>query len=102
MATTVRLETMRILLPRYDYQMWYLGEHVYHWHLGPSRRFFPFPIPSSMLWSCSLTSLELQIALEGYDASTLLEGSCHYQQYIKENILEQVLTGAAKVCTLTS
>ena len=30
MATAVRLETIRILLPGYDYQMWYLGERVYH------------------------------------------------------------------------
>ena len=30
METFVRLETMRVLLPRYDYQMWYLDEHVYH------------------------------------------------------------------------
>ena len=72
MATAVRLETMRILLPGYDCQMWYLDEHVYHWHLGPSRRRIPFHIPSSMLWSCSLTGLELRVALEGYNASTLL------------------------------
>ena len=55
-----------------------------------------------MLWSCSLTGLELRVALEGYDASTLLEHSCHYQQYIQENILEQVPTGAVEVYTLTS
>ena len=79
MAVIVRLETMRILLPRYDCQMWYLGEHVYHWHLGLSRRRIPFFIPSSMLWSCSLTGPELRVALEGYDASTLLERSRHYQ-----------------------
>ena len=102
MATTVRLKTKRILLPGYGCQIWYLGERVYHWHLGPSRRHIPFSIPSSMLWSCRLTGPKLRVTLEGYDASTLLEGSCHYQQYIKENILEQVLTGAAKVCTLTS
>ena len=45
---------------------------------------------------------ELRVALEGYDASTLLECSLHYQQYIQENILEQVPTGAAKVYTPTS
>ena len=82
MAIAVRLETMRILLSGYGCQMWYLGECIYHWHLGPSRRCIPFPIPSSMLWSCSLTGPELRVALEGYDASTLLEHSCHYQQYI--------------------
>ena len=98
MAAAVRLETRRILLPGYGCQMWYLGERVYHWHLGPSRRRVPFPIPSSMLWSCSLTGPELRVALEGYDASTLLERSHHYQQYIQENILEQVPTGAAEVC----
>ena len=102
MATAVRLETMRIQLPRYGCQMWYLGERVYHWHLGPSRRYIPFPSPSLMLWSCSLTGPELRVTLEGYDASTLLERSCHYQQYIQENILEQVSTGAAEVYTLTS
>ena len=79
MAAAVRLETMRILIPRYDYQMWYLGEQVYHWHLGPSTRRIPFPISSSMLWSCSLTSPELRVALEGFDALTLLDRSCHYQ-----------------------
>ena len=78
MATTVRLETRRILLPAYDCQMWYLGESVYHWHLGPYRRCVPFPIPSSMLWSYSLSGPELRVALEGYDALTLLERSRHY------------------------
>ena len=102
MAITVRLETIRILLPRYGCQIWYLGERVYHWHLGPSRRRIPFPIPSSMLWSCSLTGPELRVALKRYDTSTLLEHSRHYQQYIQENILEQVPTGAAEVCALTS
>ena len=102
MAITIRLETMRILLPRYGCQIWYLGERVYHWHLGPSRRHIPFSIPSSMLWSCSLTGPELRVTLEGYDTSTLLERSCHYQQYIQENILEQVPTGAAEVYTPTS
>ena len=98
MAATVRLETMRILLPRYGCQMWYLGERMYHWHLGPSRRRIPFPIPSSMLWSCSLTGPELRVTLEGYDALALLKHSRHYQQYIRENILEQVPIGAAEVC----
>ena len=88
MATAVRLETLRILLYGYGCQMWYLGECVYHWHLRPSRRRIPFPIPSSMLWSCSLSGPELQVTLEGYDASTILERSHHYQQYIQENILE--------------
>ena len=97
MAATVRLETRRILLPGYGCLMWYLGERVYLWHLGPSRRLVPFPIPSLMLWSCSLSGLELRVALEGYDALNLLERSCHYQQYIWENILEQVPTGATEV-----
>ena len=97
MVTAVRLETMRILLPGYGCQMWYLGEHVYHWHLGPPRRCMTFPIPSSMLWSCCLTGLELWVTLEEYDASTLLEHSRHYQQYIQENILKQVPTGATEV-----
>ena len=102
MATTVRLETMRILLSGYGFQIWYLGKRVYHWHLGPSRRRIPFPISSSMLQSCSLTGPELRVALEGYDASTLLECSCHYQQYIQEKILEQVPTSATEVCSSTS
>ena len=50
-----------------------------------------------MLWSCSLSGPELRVTLEGYDALTLLERSRHYQQYIQENILEQVRTGAAEV-----
>ena len=97
MAAAVRLETRRILLPGYGCLMWYLGVHIYHWHLGPSRRRFPFPIPSSMLWSYSLFGPELRVALEGCDALTLLERSRHYQQYIQENMLEQVPIGAAEV-----
>ena len=97
MVAAVRLEAMRILLPGYGYQMWYLGERVYHWHLVPSRRCIPFPIPSSMLWSSNLSGPELRVALEGYDALTLLERSRHYQQYIQENMLEQVPIGAAEV-----
>ena len=97
MAVAVRLETRRILLLGYGCQMWYLGKRVYHWHLGPFRRRVPFPIPFSMLWSYSLSGPKLRVALEGYDALTLLERSRHYQQYIRENILEQVPTGAAKV-----
>ena len=81
MADAVKLETLRILLPRYGCQMWYLGECVYHWHLGPSRRRISFPIPSSMLWSYSLSGPELRVALEGYDALTFLKHSRHYQQY---------------------
>ena len=76
MADAVRLETMWILLPGYDYQMWYLGERVYH------QQSIPFPIPSSMLWSYGLSGPELRVALEGYDASNLLERSRHYRQYI--------------------
>ena len=102
MTAAVRLETMRILLPKYGCQIWYLGECVYHWHLGPSRRRIPFSIPSSMLWSCSLTGPELRVTLEGCDALTLLERSRHHQQYIHENILEQVPTGPAEVYTPTS
>ena len=102
MAAAVRLETMRILLPGYGCQMWYMGERVYHWHLGPSRRHIPFFIPSSMLWNCSLTRPELRVTLEGYDTSTLLERSRHYHKYIQENILEQVPTGAIEVCASTS
>ena len=102
MATVVRLETRRILLPGYGCQMWYLGERVYHWYSGPSRRRISFPIPSSMLWSCSLIGPALRAALEGYDTTTLLERSRHYQQYIRENILEQVPIGDAEVCFLTS
>ena len=101
MAADFRLETMRILLPRYGCQMWYLGERVYHWHLGPPRRRIPFPIPSSMLWSCSLSSLDLRVTLKRYDASNLLERSCHYQQYIQGNLLEQVPTGVVEVCSST-
>ena len=55
-----------------------------------------------MLWSCSLTGLELRVALEGYNALNLLERSHHYQQYIQENILEQVPIDAAEVYASTS
>ena len=98
MATTIRLESRRVLLPVYGCQMWYLGERVYHWYSGPSKRRIPFPIPSFMLWSCSLTGPTLRAALEGYEATTLLQHSHNYQQYIRENLLEQVPTADAKVC----
>ena len=78
MAATVKLKIMKILLPGYGYQMWYIRERVYHWYTGPSRRHIPFHIPSLMLWSCSLSDPELRVAFEGYDASTLLERSRHY------------------------
>ena len=79
MAATMRLETMRVLLP---------GERVYNWHMGPSKRHVASPIPSSILWSCGMTGPKLGAALEGYDASTLLKHSLYYQQYIQENLLE--------------
>ena len=78
MAAVVRLETIRVLLPGYDCQIWYLGERMYHWHMGPFRRCVPSPIPSSILWSCGTTSTELRIAPERHDALTLLELSRHY------------------------
>ena len=49
-----------------------------------------------------MTGPELRVALEGYDALTLLERSRHYQQYIQKNLLEQVPTGAAEVNSSTS
>ena len=82
--------------------MWYLGECVYHWHMGPYRKRIPSPIHSLMLWSYDIISPELRVALEGYDASTLLERSHHYQQYIQDNLLEQVSTGATEVNRSTS
>ena len=82
MAAAMRLGTMKVLLPEYGYQMWYFNERVYHWLLGPSRKHVPFSIPSSMLLSCGITGPKLRVALEGYDASTLLKHSHHYQQYI--------------------
>ena len=78
MAAALRLETMRILLHRYGCKMWYLGERIYQRHIGHSRRHIPSPIPSSMLWSYDLIGPELRVALEGYDASTLLERSRDY------------------------
>ena len=66
---------MRVLLPGYDCHKWYLIEHVYYWHMGPSKRHVPSPIPSLILLSCGITDPELRIALEGYNSSTLLEHS---------------------------
>ena len=56
-----------------------------------------FSIPSSMLQRCGTTSNELRVAPERHDASNLLERSRHYQQYIQENLVEQVPTDPAKV-----
>ena len=88
---------MRVLLPGYGCHMWYLGERVYLWSLGPSRRRIPSSIPQSMLQSSILSGSELRAALQGYDASTLVEQSSDYQQYIHENLLEYIFVGAAEV-----
>ena len=56
-----------------------------------------FSIPSSMLQRCGTTGTELRVAPERHDASALLERSRHYQQYIQENLLEQVPIDPAKV-----
>ena len=61
-----------------------------------------FSIPSSMLWSYGTTCTELRVAPERHDTSTLLERSCHYQQYIRENFVEQVPTDPAEVNLSTS
>ena len=61
-----------------------------------------FSIPSSMLWSYGPTSTKLRVALERHDTSTLLERSRHYQQYIQENLVEQVPTDSAEVNLSTS
>ena len=45
---------------------------------------------------------ELRVTLEGYDALTLLERLRYYQQYIQENILEQVPTGVVEVYSSVS
>ena len=44
-----------------------------------------------------MTGPALRAALEGYEATTLLERSRNYQQYIRENLLEQVPTADAEV-----
>ena len=56
-----------------------------------------FSIPSSMLQRYGTTDTELRVAPERHDASTLLERSRHYQQYIRENFVEQVPTDPAEV-----
>ena len=61
-----------------------------------------FFIPSLMLWSYGTTGTELRVALERHDASTLLECSRHYQQYIQENLVEQVPTDPTEVSISTS
>ena len=55
-----------------------------------------------MLWSYGTTCIELRVAPERHDALTLLERSRHYQQYIQENLVEQVPTDPAKVNLSTS
>ena len=51
-----------------------------------------FFIPSLMLWNYGTTGTELRITLERHDALTLLERLGHYQQYIQENLPEQIST----------
>ena len=57
-----------------------------------------FSILSSMLQRCGTTGTEL----ERHHTSTLLELSRHYQQYIQENLLEQVPTDPTEVSISTS
>ena len=45
---------------------------------------------------------KLRATLQRYDTSTLLERSHHYEQYIQENLLEQVPTDPATVNPSTS
>ena len=61
-----------------------------------------FSIPSSMLQRRGTTGTELRVAFERHNASTLLEHSHYYQQYIQENLIEQVPTDPAEVNVLTS
>ena len=68
------------------------------WHVP----YVCFSIPSLMLWRCGTTGTELRVALERQDGSIWLEHSCHYQQYIQENLLEQVPTDPAMVNLSTS
>ena len=56
-----------------------------------------FSIPSLMLWSCGITGPELRVAPKRHDALTFLDHSCHYQQYIQENLIEQVSIDPAEV-----
>ena len=61
-----------------------------------------FSIPSLMLWSCGTTGTKLRVAPKRHDASTLLERSRHYQQYIQENLVKQVPIDPAEVNLSTS
>ena len=61
-----------------------------------------FSIPSSMLQRCGKTGTKLRVLPERHDASTFLKCSCHYQQYIQENLVEEVPTDSAKVNLSTS
>ena len=61
-----------------------------------------FYVPSSMLQRCGITDTELRVAPERHDASTLLERSRHYQQYIQENLVEHVPTDLTNVNLSTS
>ena len=61
-----------------------------------------FSIPSSMLWSYGTTCTELRVAPERHNALTFLERSRHYQQYIQENLVEQVPMDPAEVNLSTS
>ena len=56
-----------------------------------------FSSPSLMLWRCGTIGTELRVAPERHDASILLERSHYYQQYIQENLAEQVPIDPAEV-----
>ena len=49
-----------------------------------------------------MTGPKLGATLDGYDVLTLLERSRHYQQYIQENLLDQVPIDPAEVNLSTS
>ena len=60
--------------------------------------FYPF-FDAIEIWH---NRTELRVAPERHDASTLLEHSHHYHQYIQEHLLGQVPTNPAKVNLSTS
>ena len=60
---------LRLLLARVNQRLWYLGERVLRWGLGPSAQPVPAATPRSMFFGQSLGGEKLAEALQGFPAS---------------------------------
>ena len=60
---------LRLLLAGVNQRLWYLGERVLRWGLGPSARPVPTAPPCSMFFGQRLDGERLVAAIQGFPAS---------------------------------